>query len=374
MEETSEGSSILPQELIFEIFLRLPVKSLLKFRCVSKSWLFLLSNPLFSKTHVDFCSKTPKFTDYRLAVVSSVSGLGRICHFYNMGFDNSCLNVAKHTCPAESLDLSARILGSCNGLICVTSNSFTLTVLNPCTGMFNVFPDSMLRNNGRGGGGGGCYIRYGFGYDVSVEDYKVVKIFSIPQIEGRYENMVNVYSLKAKSWKMIEGFNSGNLNGKVGVYVNGALHWEVRHSHYSGGFWEIVTLNLAAERYGTIALPSYEDEGVYWTLGVSRGYLVGCCNYEQNKGDVWVMKEYGVEKSWTKVVTISLPVDRWAYILPLFVAENCDEFLLQLGEELALYNSRDGSFTRLDGYTSGGGFRQVQAVTYFESLASPHIK
>ncbi|CAN4117523.1 unnamed protein product [Withania somnifera] len=369
MEEESEISTILPQEIIFEIFLRLPVKSLLKFSCVSKSWLFLLSTPLFKRAHVDFSLRNPKMTDYRLVVLASVSGLGRICQFYNMGSENSCLTVARHSCPAISLSLSARILGYCNGLICLTGNSFTVMLLNPCTGRFNVFPDSMLRNKC----GGGCYVRYGFGYDASFDDYKVVKIFSFPLIEGRYENMVNVYSLKAKSWKMIQGFTSVSLKGKLGVFANGVLHWEASHSPFSGGSWEVVTFDLAVERYGKIALPSYEDGGVYWILGVSRGYLVACCNYELSKADVWMMKEYGVEKSWTKLVTISLPVDRRAYISILFVAENCDEFLLQFGGELAVYNSRDGSFKRLDGYTSSD-FCQVQVATYFESLASPHIQ
>ncbi|KAF3625040.1 putative NADP-dependent alkenal double bond reductase P2-like [Capsicum annuum] len=221
-------------------------------------------------------------------------------------------------------------------------------------------------------GVGGCYVRYGFGYDASVDDYKVVKIFSFSQSEGRYENMVNVYSVKAKSWKVIEGFSSGTLNGKLGVFANGVLHWEACDIRCSRVVWEIVTLDLAVERYGKIALPSYEDGGVYWTLGVSMGYLVGCCNYEPNKADVWVMKQYGVEKSWTKLVTISLPVNRRAYISPLYVEENCDEFLLQFGEEITRYNSRDGSFNRVDGYMPSD-LRQVQVATYFESLASPHV-
>nr|XP_009768767.1 PREDICTED: uncharacterized protein LOC104219744 [Nicotiana sylvestris] len=125
-------------------------------------------------------------------------------------------------------------------------------------------------------------------------------------------------------------------------------------------------------KYGKIALPSYEDEGIYWTLGVSRGYLVACCNYKPKKADMWIMKEYGVEKSWTKLVTMSLPVDRRDSVLPLFVTENGDEVLLQLGAEVTQYNSKNASFKRLDDFMSGD-FRQVQMTTYFESLASPHI-
>ncbi|XP_009779429.1 F-box/kelch-repeat protein At3g23880-like [Nicotiana sylvestris] len=372
MEKTSEGTNLLPQELsqelIIEILVRLPVKCLLKFRCVSKLWLSLISNTEFHKTRVNFSIKNPKMTDYTIAGVASVSGLGKICHVYTIKCENSFITAAKHGCPPKSLPLSAWLLGSCNGLVCLTSDSYTLMLLNPCTGNFNVFPDTMSQYKV---GAGGCYVRYGFGYDASIEDYKVVKIFSFPQNEGRHENIVKVYSLKANSWSTIQGFNSGCINGMVGVFANGALHWDVCHPHISRASSEIVTLDFAAQRYGQIALPSYEDGGVYWTLGVSRGRLVACCNYETNKADMWVMKEYGVEKSWTKLVAISLPVDRRVDITPLYVAENGD-VLLKLGTELILYNPRNASFKRLADYVSGD-FLQVQVATYLESLTSPHI-
>ncbi|KAJ8573862.1 hypothetical protein K7X08_010373 [Anisodus acutangulus] len=376
MEETSEGANFwnqeiptLPQELITEILIRLPIKTLLKFMCVSKSWLSLLSNTEFHNTHINYSIKNPKMTDYTLAMVSTVSGLGKICHVYTIGSENSSVTVAKHGCPPKSLSLSAFLLDSCNGLICLTTDSFELMLLNPCTGKFNVFPDLMIQYKV---GAGGCYVRYGFGYDAFVGDYKVVKIFSFPQSEGRHVNMVNIYSLKANSWSTIHGFNSGYINGNVGVFANGALHWDGCHSHISSASSEIVTLDLATERYGKIALPSYEDGGIRWTLGVSRGSLVSCCNYETNRADMWVMKEYGVEKSWTKLVTISSPVDGSVYISPLFVGENGDEFLVKLGAELTLYNSRNASFKRLADYVSGD-FLHVQVTTYLESLTSPHI-
>ncbi|CAN4117520.1 unnamed protein product [Withania somnifera] len=255
-------------------------------------------------------------TRYRLVVVATISRVAKICNIYKMGYENSSLTVSKLNFLPKSLTLSW-ILGSCNGLICLTSHSFTLMILNPCTGKFNVFPDSMLKHKG------GCNIRYGFGYDASFDDYKVVKIFSFNQIEGRYENRVKVYSLKAKSWKIIQGFNSGYINAKLAMCVNGVLHWEA----CLGDSWEIVTLNLATERDEKIELPGYEGGGIYWTLGVSRGYLVGCCNYEQNKADVWIL----------------------------------------------FYNSSDKSFKRLEDHTSSD-YRQVQVVTYFESLALPQIE
>ncbi|KAL7177376.1 hypothetical protein ACSBR2_030683 [Camellia fascicularis] len=49
----------LPKEITEdEIFSRLPVKSLLQFRYVSKSWRSSISNPQFMKTHLDLSSRT----------------------------------------------------------------------------------------------------------------------------------------------------------------------------------------------------------------------------------------------------------------------------------------------------------------------------
>jgi len=139
----------------------------------------------------------------------------------------------------KSLELPIRILGCCNGLIYLHKDFFTLMILNPCTRNFHVFRDAILDWD--------FFIRYEFGYDASNEDYMVVKILSFSQIEGRYENVVRIYSLKACSWEKIRDFTSGFIKGEVGLFVNGALHWE---GSYRRGSWEIVTSDLVAKTHG----------------------------------------------------------------------------------------------------------------------------
>ena len=46
----------LPLELIREILLRLPVRSVLRFKCVCKSWLSLISDPQFAISHYDLAA------------------------------------------------------------------------------------------------------------------------------------------------------------------------------------------------------------------------------------------------------------------------------------------------------------------------------
>ena len=42
-----------PEDVLMDIFARLPVKSLLQFRCVCKSWCNLMKDPIFVTKHVN---------------------------------------------------------------------------------------------------------------------------------------------------------------------------------------------------------------------------------------------------------------------------------------------------------------------------------
>ncbi|KAF3672380.1 putative NADP-dependent alkenal double bond reductase P2-like [Capsicum annuum] len=284
-----------------------------------------------------------------------------MCNIYSLG-----LKFGEVDFPLKHPFGSCKFLGSCNGLICLTPMSFKLMLWNPCTGKYKEFQDSYAQSVGS------CYIRYGFGYDVVNDDFKVVKIFSFAIDEVKYENVVKIYSLRGDSWKIGEGFVSGYMNAQSGVFVNGFLHWEVSNCRGSGDCSEIMTLDLATETYGVMGLPNCEKGNVSWGLSVVGGNLVACCNYYPNRTDMWVMKEYGVEKSWTKLVSLLSPFGRMGYISPLFVSENGDEVLVKLGTDISLYETRNASYKSLEIHSAGYRL-QVQAITYIESLASPHV-
>ncbi|XP_058214314.1 F-box/kelch-repeat protein At3g23880-like [Rhododendron vialii] len=201
--------------------------------------------------------------------------------------------------------------------------------------------------------------RYGLGYDESIDDYKVVGFFcsSICFCEVQ----VMVYTLRSDSWRRIGDFPPRCFPQGVGTFVNGALHWIVGNESNDN----IVSLDLAKETYGEVLEPEYGYGYLHEMLDVLNGCLcmVRYCNA---CADVWIMKEYGIRESWTKLVVIpytSHPIER------LCILKN-GEFLLRIQSHLVHYIPKDGTFSHL---TVPNCPRYFDEYPYVESLVSPHI-
>ncbi|CAH9101948.1 unnamed protein product [Cuscuta europaea] len=364
----------LPPEIITEILTRLPVECLLRFISVSKSWRFLISSQRFVIAHREISAQ--KHESRRLLLLATISGQGRVCSIHSFSRENPSLVLPDLSRLSTSPCKSPRILGSCKGLICLSTVALKLLIWNPSTRKSREFPDLWVQRKT------GCYVRYGFGFDEHTEDYKLIKVSSFYQSGGRYDNEVQSYSLKTDSWTMMSGFSSGYINGKCGVFLNGALHWEIRHAddfweiRHADDFWEIIAIDLGIMegKYKTISIPQiFKNEKFRLKLEVLDGKHLAACyiSSAEKMVDVWVMKQYGLVESWTKVSSVSLlPCgDFRGYVSVVYMSENGAEFLLKLGTELVFYNSaHGGSFKKLEGYDYRSAL-ELQSATYCESLA-----
>ncbi|GMI96156.1 hypothetical protein like AT3G23880 [Hibiscus trionum] len=224
-----------------------------------------------------------------------------------------------------------------------------------------------------------CYTVYGFGFDASVDDYKVVRINCYPNkaFEDGYESIFEVYSLRTNCWRMILELPFSIPSLIAGKHVNGSLNWFVFHGQDEFS-QTILSLDLAEETCKEVPPPCYGDGASERSLGVLDGCLCVLCNFERLYADVWVMKEYGKTESWTKLVTITymgLPMYPDGYYeyfaAPLFVSRS-GEILLQFGMELILYNPKQKEFrTPAFGPLSEAFDFINRAEVYEESLVSP---
>lgn len=71
MEDFSKD---LPMELVTEVLARLPVKSLLRFRCVWKAWCCLISSPDFASLHLSRYHNHDDHTRFLVATTDALLG------------------------------------------------------------------------------------------------------------------------------------------------------------------------------------------------------------------------------------------------------------------------------------------------------------
>ncbi|WVZ14044.1 hypothetical protein V8G54_011610 [Vigna mungo] len=116
-------AEVLPHELILEILSWLPVTSLMRFRCVSKTWKFLISNPYLVKLHFERSSRTPQILlleRQRYKSQCFLAGLDSLPCLIQNPAPSSCGRILP--CPKP---YKYNLFGSCNGLLSLHDSLFT---------------------------------------------------------------------------------------------------------------------------------------------------------------------------------------------------------------------------------------------------------
>ncbi|KAL5175193.1 F-box/kelch-repeat protein [Glycine soja] len=295
---------VLPQDLITEILLRLPVKSLVRFKSVCKSWLFLISDPRFAKSHFELAAA---LADRILFIASSAPELRSIDFNASLHDDSASVAVTVDLPAPKPYFHFVEIIGSCRGFILLHCLSH-LCVWNPTTGVHKVVPLSPIFFNKDAVF---FTLLCGFGYDPSTDDYLVVHACYNPKHQA---NCAEIFSLRANAWKGIEGihfpythFRYTNRYNQFGSFLNGAIHWLAFRINASINV--IVAFDLVERSFSEMHLPVEFDYGKlnFCHLGVlgEPPSLYAVVGYNHSI-EMWAMKEYKVQSSWTKSIVISV--------------------------------------------------------------------
>ncbi|XP_026428077.1 F-box/kelch-repeat protein At3g23880-like [Papaver somniferum] len=275
------------------------------------------------------------------------------------------------------------MLGSCNGLVCFERRCLYLgepfLICNPFTGevVYVPEPQSVKR-------GWGPTNISGFGYCLSINEYKIVRMYSDYIDPKKYH--VQVYTVRSDEWRNIGSINIAPCY-PAGTYANGLLYWLHRHnSNQLNEDYMIVAFDLEKENFQFIPLPRFKDVKCKYHLKLLGGnnlYLV-CTIYDKLYcTDIWACRRkhintacktkgsynYNHSWHWIKEFTIAWEEQYWRYLQyfeSLAITRN-NQFLLRYSSTTLLFYDLETSTlnTLLDG--SGKGCNMINIIPHTNS-------
>ncbi|KAH7836720.1 hypothetical protein Vadar_004760 [Vaccinium darrowii] len=182
------------------------------------------------------------------------------------------------------------------------------------------------------------------GYDPVSDDYKVVRFIQFygQDVWDSFDSEVKVYSMKSHSWRRIQDFPYYlRYKRSYGELVGSALHWVVSRKPESDVANLIAAFDLTSEEYRLVPQPEFSEKDFHMNIGELEGCLSILCNYIQVRVDVWVMKDYGVKESWTKLFSVAQPevIRSFEFVIPLAYSKCGSKVLLvQDNKKLVWYD------------------------------------
>ncbi|PIA34558.1 hypothetical protein AQUCO_03700088v1 [Aquilegia coerulea] len=306
----------MPDDVIFNILLWLPVVSLLRFKSVCKSWCSLIGSSGFITQHLHHRSLASKDNDTIIAFDSEQSK-NDPCTSFSFSLHSGdkfemCgifdLPVSYDT--ERSFEGLAKIIASCNGIICLYLHEGNIILWNPAIKQHKVLPQSTVTvpENEQD-----VRISHGFGFDAERNHYKVVRVVSQDAFDPP-KCRAEVYNLSNDTWRSIDAPFSYSI-----LYFDPNVPYQNRIYCWLG--WvskdidlpSILTFDFTSEVFGTLSLPDeLSGHRCCLDLSILRGNIA-CIHWNGRSSElhdwhfkIWVLTEYGVKESWTMLYTIRL--------------------------------------------------------------------
>ncbi|KAF1882420.1 hypothetical protein Lal_00039068 [Lupinus albus] len=234
-------------DIMINILKRLPVKSLFRFKCVSKDWFNLFNSPYFISLHLQHST---------LLLLFQRIPLSNLNHSQSSSSSSSCLigqDFKVHNPQFIDFAVTDKVIGSCNGLLCVkhTNNNHMLSISNPATREIRQVPEILHDIK--------SFYYFGFGFSPIANDYKVVRI-SVPDedrildLDDIRVSRAEVYSLTSGAWREIDATILQTLYlMSNSVTVNGVMFWQAFATDPDAEF--VVSFDISSEMFTLLKGP-----------------------------------------------------------------------------------------------------------------------
>ncbi|PON31415.1 F-box domain containing protein [Parasponia andersonii] len=354
-----------PEDITVEILKRLPVKTLVRFKCVSKWWRSLINSPSFVKTH--------------MGRIRSESHLGLASCIILSRYGDSLLSIdPQNEGPQQAMELDFPMLpyfpyyvkGHCDGLICCVVNDGSQGFLLLYNASIREYRKMPIPPNFRS-----TREVFGLGFDSSTQDYKIVRIPSMYcrlKVPG-FVPKVEVFSLKSNSWRKLPDEDTPPYFVEhvfQATCANGGLYWLAEEGDSLRCV--ILRFDLSLEKFKVVPPPPDElNRNISW-IGALKGQLCVLHSQRLSYVDVWGTKD---DKTWTKLITIprsqgSSPSVYGSRYTPLCYTKSGSLLISVGGEGFLTYEPVEKTFRQAE---IRGAEHYLQETAYFESLVSPNF-
>ena len=182
----------IPNELFFEILTYLPIKSLLRFRCVCKRWRSMISDPSFAEAHRSRSAAALLFSfpdlgsrrQRKYTLVSVKNGEARLPLVPEFPCRNISQSVNGLVCMYEQYEKSYRELPP------------RVIVFNPSTREYVTLPPTIFAHSVF------CLQCNSLGFDPFTKTYKILREWIIGPRHRKYE--IFTVGSGGSAWRIIE--------------------------------------------------------------------------------------------------------------------------------------------------------------------------
>ncbi|KAF5738618.1 F-box and associated interaction domains-containing protein putative isoform 1 [Tripterygium wilfordii] len=402
-------NSYITDDLVTAILTCLPVKSLLRFRCVCKSWSVLTENPDFITKH-HLKRNIIDNNTVNAFVKRNGEPFGKPMMSTLKGVDNEEILTVVESNFVPSCD-QLIICGSRNGILCLHNPdlySDVIVLWNPSTRDLKTLPESPLEPPDTRET---LFGDIGFGFDRRTNDYKVIRfvLYRCDDDDDKEEEeeehddddhdeeeeddddedddddddeeeddddeeeeedddyfvgQVELYSLKSDSWRVIPRMNADIFPCcyYCNTYKDGVKYWWGRKST-DDSQW-LMSFDMVEEVFETVELPSDFGDFRNPVFSVFNGQLCMVLYIDdkmESLFEIWVMTDNGVRKTWVEQMTIQVS----GVLRPLEFWKDRGLFLEDDQGQLVLYDIRTKEMKNLQ---LRGKRYTFQVVNYEESL------